>query len=46
MDIRLLPYSEGQLVRLLGLHRYELRALLADALAEEAEADERVRLAH
>ena len=37
-------YSEGQLARLLGLHRLEVRRLLDDAETERHEADELVRL--
>ena len=37
-------YSEGQLARLLGLHRLEVRRLLDDAETERHEADELVKL--
>ena len=37
-------YSEGQLARLLGLHRLEVRRLLDDAETELHEADEHIKL--
>ncbi len=37
-------YSEGQLARLLGLHRLDVRRLLEDAETERQEADEFVEL--